>query len=325
VQTYFKILLIIVLSLALIIPFSAMVQKGQEKYRSHEFGRMKEIFEEPSEYDVLFIGSSRMHTTVYPYIVDSITGLKSFNAGVDGGNLFEFKMILEGYLLHHPPPRFLFISLDGQSFDFRKRIFFPLQYFPYTNNQAIKRAFGYAEDYKEVFITKMSFLRIIYYDDYSKMLGLKGWMGENQLKEENAFENKGFLSNGDNCVDSFKKYETSIQQIDKDAVDYFKEVISIARNHNIRLCLVYAPEYNFRYQALVRNFNEVIKTINDSKGKLPFYRDDSLDLCRNPCYFKNYGHVNIPGAVEYSKILGRRIDSLNKGLGRFGLKNYSQN
>jgi hypothetical protein len=42
-------------------------------------------------------------------------------------------------------------------------------------------------------------------------------------------------------------------------------------------------------------------------NKVPFYRDDSLGLCKNACLFSNFGHVNTYGAAEYSKILGNRI------------------
>lgn len=56
------------------------------------------------KYNIICLGSSRMKNGLDPVIIDSITGLKSYNAGVGGSSTLEAAMILKSYLVNHPPP-----------------------------------------------------------------------------------------------------------------------------------------------------------------------------------------------------------------------------
>ena len=300
------------LGLALAISFYFIIQAGERKYHVHKNKRIKEIFSDSATYDILFIGSSRTHTTIYPRIIDSITGLSSYNAGVEGGNLFEFKLTLDGFLVNHLPPRVLVLTLDGLSFDCTRKMFFPISYFDELENPVVAKSFKEQPGYSLFILKRLPFLRLIYYDDYVKNLALRGWEGQNELTQFGAFENKGFLSNGYGCVDTAKEsnYKKMPLVFSEEGEQYLRSIIDTCNKRQIHLIFTYAPEYRYKLQRSFSNFPDFLERVNRIKGNIPFYRDDHLPLCDNPCYFANLGHVNVPGAFEYSRILGNRIVNL---------------
>ena len=115
-----------------------IIDQGLNKFYIHKEERLNEIFKNDTNHDILFIGSSRTHTTINPKIVDSICNSNSYNAGVEGGNLLEFKMTWDAYLENHPAPRVLVLTLDINSFDLSRKFFNYTQYFSYLNNTQIK-------------------------------------------------------------------------------------------------------------------------------------------------------------------------------------------
>jgi hypothetical protein len=290
-----------------------LVSGGLIRYSVHRYPRLKEIFVSNTAFDVIYIGSSRTHTTIYPRIVDSITGLSSYNAGMEGGALTEFKMAFDGYLLHHPSPEMIVLSIDPSSFDISRQIFDPTQYFPFIRKNKFIEKNLTRVDKKTILLKYMPFLGFIYMDDYIKNNAIKGWAGQTEL-EPGQFDNKGFLSNGTKCIDTIKNITYTVKTIrfDMKAIVMLNTIIDTCKKRNIRLMLTYAPEYRHRNQEFFDNFGDFADSLNKIavNNSLSFYRDDSLPLCNDPCLFANYGHTNIAGAIAYSKILGQRIKSL---------------
>src|SRR5215204_4792803 len=89
---------------------------GYNRYYSYDYKHINEIVNGRTANDILFIGSSRTVHHINPKLIDSITGMRSYNAGVDGANLVEMSLIFKSYLNSHPPPKILFIDLSISSF-----------------------------------------------------------------------------------------------------------------------------------------------------------------------------------------------------------------
>src|SRR5687767_14372588 len=106
-----KFLLVFLAGLVVTFAFTWLVSKGHKQYFRHSVAQVEEIYNDKDFYDIVYIGSSRTHTTINPAIVDSITGLRSYNAAVEGGNLYEFKMNFDGYLQSHPQPKMVVLTL----------------------------------------------------------------------------------------------------------------------------------------------------------------------------------------------------------------------
>lgn len=287
--------------------------KELRKYQVHNTERLTEILEHNTNFDVLFIGSSRTHFSINPKVIDSICKINSYNAGIEGGNLYEFEMILLAYLENHPSPKYLVLTLDLNAFTPGIKMFNYPVYFPYTDNKVILK---YLLDNGHFTISKklIPFLKITDYDDDNKGYFLKGLSGASEIPNGD-FQYKGFISNTSNCirpgepVPQKSSYEVSIEK--KQCLD---RIISICKLLNIKLIFTYAPEYKKMYQEQVKNSTEILAIINDYaiKNNFSFFREDQLDICSNPALFANIAHLNKDGAQQYSAILAGELNEILK-------------
>jgi hypothetical protein len=292
------------------------IDKVLYKYRRHDARRLSEIYEANTAYDILFIGSSRTHRSIYPRIIDSICGINSYNAGTESGAIHDFKLTLEGYLVHHPAPRVVVLTLDLSSFMKPYGVHFYPQYYPYLDNEVVSATltkYGYGAQMVRYF----PFLMITDFDDFSKESAIQMLRGRDTSDiPAGDFEYKGFISNTENYIkkaelEPVKKY----MAITPESVASLNDIVSECRKRNIKLIFTYAPEYDFNLQKRRTNTDSVFALITATAARngIPYLRDDSLPLCHNPALFANNGHLNKPGAMIYSAVLA---DELNRVMAR---------
>lgn len=286
--------------------------KGLKQFYHHKYDRVKEIFTGNTNYDIVFIGSSRTHTSIIPGIIDSVTGLHSYNAGVEGGNLLDFKMTWDGYLVNHPDPKLLVLTIDPGSLNDIPTLYNPMQYFPFVRKNAVIEKVFAATGYRTFIFKYLPAFNYIYMDDYSKNMAIAGLRGKSEI-EPGDFEDKGYLSNTYLCVDPVKyKFDSSyIDPVEKQ-VNRLQAIIDTCRNRNIQLMITYAPEYKYQFLGTIKNAGTFTNLMYEklNANKLLFYRDDSLAMNTDSCLFRDLRHVNKPGAKTYSIILGQRINNL---------------
>jgi hypothetical protein len=287
------------------------VKKQIDKYQNHSVGRLTELLYNKTAYDVLFIGSSRTHLDVNPRIIDSICKVNSYNAGIEGANLFEFNMMLHAYLQNHPAPHWLVLTLDLHSFAIAHKFFNYAQYFSFTQNSVIEKYLN-NNGHSTLRVKLFPFLEMTDYDDNTKGFFLKGLAGDSEI-DKGDFQYKGYLSNTDNCITSDEPIPTpSIMPTTAIANEYLADIVQTCNKNNIKLIFTYAPEYKREIQTHISNSNEILNTINSVaiRNNIPFFRDDSLSICSDPTLFANAGHLNRNGATIYSTILAKKIDSV---------------
>ena len=285
------------------------VKTGLHKYNNHSTERLTEILENNTYYDILFIGSSRTHTTINPKIIDSICKVSSYNAGIDGGNLFEFKMIYNAFLQNHPSPGLLVLTIDLSSFNLQKKFFNYTQYFPFLNNKVVDSSLsnnGHNTMPQKIF----PFLSITDFDDYSRGNAIKGLTGAGTQIAPGEFQYKGYLSNTNSFISSINTLKTPGQiVVSEDAIKDLRDILETCKKNNTRLIFTYAPEFNFELQKQVSNSKQIFEMISGiaKENNIEYLRGDSLDICRNPKLFANFGHLNTKGAAEYSEILAKDL------------------
>lgn len=279
------------------------------KYQVHNNERLTELLVKNTYYDVLFLGSSRTHFDINPSIIDSICHVSSYNAGIEGGDMYEFEMILKSYLLKHPPPKYLFLNIDMHSFTGDFKLFnYPLFYPYFNNNEIIKRYLlnnNYLSDAK-IFLP---FLRIADYDDNTKGLIIKSILGQIEISE-GEFQSKGYISNTDvNILQATNTLSNSTLLVNSHKVDCLDSIIKICNESKIKLILTYLPEYLKLYQKATINRVEIFDIVEQriKSNKLIFLRDDDIELCFNPKFFANITHLNKEGAIFYSNYLANNL------------------
>lgn len=308
-NAYYKILLSLSIASIGLFFTEKIISKGAKKFHLHNYQKLQTIFDSNNYYDIVFIGSSRTHNSINPRIIDSLTGLSTFNAGFDGAGLPEFKMIFEGYLSKHPPPRKIVLTLDADSFDEIYKFFNYNMYLFFLKHEVVDTTLS-GNGFPPLRYKMFPFLRLTEMDDFAKRKAIAGLSGQDELHER-SFQYKGYVSNGNTCIypglDSI--YEKENYRIDPTSVAMLNSMINVCKEKKIELILTYAPEYNYRLQGYIGNFNEIIDMVASTaaKNRLVFFREDRLEMCREKCFFANYGHLNTAGATEYSILLGRRL------------------
>jgi len=104
--------------------------------------------------------------------------------------------------------------------------------------------------------------------------------------------------------------------IDAGGVAAMQELISLCRRQDIRVMLVYSPQY-YEMIALTRNRERVFalfRSIADRNGV------SFLDYSRSPIsqtrdYFYNSQHLNARGAAVFSEDLARRLSTMGFAAG----------
>jgi len=286
-----------------------------KKYEAHSTDRLDELLLNHTDYDLIFLGSSRVHAAVYPRIIDSICKLGSYNAGLDGANLYEFEMMLNAYLENHPAPRYVALSFDLHSFIGGSSIFnYPI-YFPYISNKVIRRYLqddGYLTTAKRI----VPFLRMGDYDDDDKGAFLKLRAGKSEIMPGD-FQYKGYLSNTDETVRGEGPIDKHVLEINSAKKEALARIIEVCRQKNIELLFLYLPEYKSEYEQSVTNSNDVFAVVDSfaAADHIPFIRDDRLKINDNPLLFRNVNHLNKEGAREYSIILAKELQAYLGGAG----------
>jgi hypothetical protein len=287
--------------------------KGFNEYSVHTKEKLTELFLKKDSFDCLLMGSSSTHYFVNPRIIDSICGLVSYNSGMDGINVIEANMLLDAFLINHPPPRYLVLTLDLSSFNLKRRIAYPEVYLPYLNNPAISKGLeqtGHSHWQYRYF----PFLLFTEYDFSLRANALKGFAGETELSD-GAFQYKGYKSNS-NLAMSEKDTLVNFHSlpIEPEAISCIKNLFHTCHSNHITLILTTAPEYKQNYQRHVTNSAEIFETISRlaSENSLFLLREDTLAMCLQKAYFKNTEHVNTAGATVFSRILGNQLKAYLK-------------
>jgi len=287
--------------------------EGLRKFEVHKTERFQHLLVDSAYHDILFLGSSKLHTGTNPRVIDSICNVDSYNAGIEGANLFESYYMLKGYLEKHKPPEYIFLSLDLFSFDLSDKIFNYTIYLNYIDNKAIKTML--AENGHPTFAYKLfPFLMLSDLDDYSRGNALKGFAGKTEILPGD-FQYKGFLSNTGltitNDTSAFVKPVDTLK-IDPKASVLLNEIILNCKARNIRLVLLYCPEFKSGLQKAYVNSGQVFHFM-DSTAKIngiSFLRHDSLSICTDATLFANMGHLNRQGADVYSRLLAKEIQKI---------------
>jgi hypothetical protein len=284
----------------------------REFNKSHE-EQLTEVLTHDTPFDCLLLGSSSIHYFVNPSIFRNVSGLNGYNCGVDAACLPEFSMLLDAYLLRHPSPRYLILTLDLGSFDLTRKIANPALYLPYFSNPIIasnlrKNAPRY-ELYRYIpfllFSEKDFPLLAIAVQDLSAHTGMR----------KGAFQYQGYSSNFVlHLTDKDTLAVLHPEILDKEATSFLETIIKTCELKHITLILTTAPEYNQNYQRHVSNSAQIFGEMSRvaSEHAIELWREDTLSICKfKECFF-NPEHLNTVGAVLYSKIIGEQMNDFRR-------------
>ena len=311
----FKKLIILFILLSLSIYFLAyIVDAGLRKSRSTYFANWNDLYNSKIKADLLIMGSSRAEFHISPKILDSLLILNSYNLGLSAWHFDMQYARFRMYLQHNPKPKYIIHNVDIYGFSKRVDVIDAPQFLPYIQDTIFQNV---TLGHKGAFDIYQKNIPLFKYKNQQKIAfeGFFNFVGLSNLYDTTT-KYKGYCGNDyvwNKDFESFKKRfpKGAKYKFDKEVVRQFEEYLNFCKKENIKVVLVYAPEY-FEVQPYYKNKSDLIKLCQESVKKYDCYFLDysNNQLCYNRDYFYNSQHLNRKGAELFSLDLGKKVKTL---------------
>ena len=291
-----------------------VVDAGLRKSRNVYFANWNDLYNSKINADLLIMGSSRAEFQISPKIIDSVLVLNSYNLGLSAWHFDMQYARFRMYLQHNKKPKYIIQNVDVYGFSKRQDVADSPQFLPYIQDTILQNV---THKHKGEFDIYQQNIPLFKYKTESKLAieGFLGFMGFANLYDTTT-KYKGYKGNDfawNKDFETFKKrYPKGAKyKFDKEVKRQFEEYLAFCQRENIKVILVYAPEY-FEVQPYYKNKSELINLCEESVKK---YNCQFLDYSKNPlCYNRNYfynsQHLNKRGAELFSLDLGNKVKTL---------------
>lgn len=274
--------------------------KDIKKQHIREIDTWERILGDSIDANVFIIGSSRAMSHYKPSIIDSITGLNSYNFGLDGKTV-ESDIMLYNILKNHISdyPKYAIWDVYFGSFTFASK-FGDQQYTPYLNNKDI---WGNINNDS------------VHFTFVDKYIPLLRYWRKQVFPQYNGFRDaqKGYYNLNIPWLPlKFEDIKNPFEYtINSELVFRFKETIRELKANGTKVILVFSPFY---YKGVygVTNLSSIIDSIQLYANELqcPLYNYTNDPICYDTSFFYNAWHLNDKGASLFSTKFAHIIDSL---------------
>ncbi|MDX2171811.1 MAG: hypothetical protein SFY56_01740 [Bacteroidota bacterium] len=266
------------------------------------YAKYKTAFFEKNNFNVLFLGSSRVEMHYNPKQFDSLTRQNSFNLSLAGATPQIAFAALKAYLLNSKTPKYLFYEIDYHFLKYKANEIKEFNnYFPFLKNPILKSEFSKLDGRMNHF----------YYNPYYSFpyTGLKnistslhGWF--HIPNKTDTLYSKGFLKEvlrPNLKFNSIKPYYTFFNTSDR---NYLDSIILLCKKNNTKITLISSPIFSGG-KLDVANKNQIILQLKSiaKTNIIQFYDLSSLPFCNNRNLFVDHYHMNYQGALKFTPYL----------------------
>lgn len=234
--------------------------------------------------DYVFLGSSRVHNTIDSDVIESITGKKVINLGIQGAKIDDYLLMLKLLNNQKIKVKTVFIQIDYVFNNEGTSMISKSYLMPYIRDSLIS---SHIKE-RDLDYYKLKFIPFYRYLVYDYKLGFREFFNSIIGKKP-----KFNLENGYNPL--FGSINTNLKS---SLPDYIKkdnkiilEINKFAKELNIEVSYFMAP---FCFNTANKDFSSKLKE------KIPNLIDYS-QLFLEDTYFFNCSHLNDKGAKEFSK------------------------
>jgi hypothetical protein len=291
------------LAIALTYVIRELLYIGIRKNEGGEFDKLNTAFVEENNYEILIIGSSRAECQFYPPIIDSATGLRSYNIGMTGAVMPFIAASLEAYLENSESPQYVILNLDLHSLgDAIDTVYKFPRYFAYLHNRKLYEGLAGCDTrfpgFRWISLYSMPYFGTKYLSN-----SLHGWL--NIPTEYDAEYEQGFAPCKSDPrmqqIDSLQFIPThaELSPVIKNAIE---RINKICIDHKIKLILTVSPLFHLQEKSAV-SYDNSKHTLNQYaiENNIPW-----IDLGQDSLRFRSefYGdpaHLNKQGALIFTR------------------------
>lgn len=285
------------------------VDKGFRKNGSWYTNEWKDIYGSKLDADILMLGSSRAWVHLNPRIFDSITGLNSYNLGLDAYAI-DFQIDRFWASIHHNrKPKFVIQNMDALTLKRSGYVDYDgVQFLPFLNEEELRQdLIANGLSWKDRFFPIFKYrgraetvrftLDQLYFGGPAETIKYKGYAGQELT-----------------WTDDFKKfkemYTTCDVALDPDMIKKLDSMIAYCAKEDIKVIIAHLPMYDEAIAMMTDKpvMDSIMYAFEDKYPGSCYYMDYSkTSFSADTNYFYNASHMNYKGADSISIILAKRL------------------
>lgn len=306
-----KIAIFLVAAYLLALGLDMMISRGLFNTQAHPYQTWREIRSGNFASDIVIIGTSRALEHYDPAVIDSITGLSSYNLGMGGYGINVELMKYRYYLRYNSMPRYIIYDIDQLPLRInaiphqaQSEQFLPLFYEGAIRSDLVHAGYLWADAYVPMardwgyqIVNKRGVLECLalkHYHDYTSY--------------------KGHTPDPDPWDPSRLHFTDSIpSRVDNEAKSMLVNFVQECLESGGQLIFVTSPVY-YSYVEWSPLWNQEIAWI-DSVAKandIPYLNYMDHPTCRDSTWFNAGVHLTPEGTKQWSEMLSK--DLMNNGL-----------
>jgi hypothetical protein len=295
--------LFVFISISLLYVVREIEYAGLRKNEKGEFAKLRIAFVEKNNFDILVIGSSRAECGFYTPLLDSATGMHSYNIGMTGATMPFIRSTLEAYLENSKAPKYVILNLDLHSFtDNPDTIYNFPRYFAYLDNKKLYEGLK-ARDKRFLFFRYLPFYSMPFYTSRYLNSSVRGFIGR-EGKYDKDYES-GFAPYVK--VAAYGNLDTlNVPVFDKDPPEYvwteLNRIMDICDSTGSKLILVTEPLFH-RWEDKVLNYPRLLIQFHQyaDKNKLVFIDLSHDDIRFDQELYSDPAHLDKAGAIRFTR------------------------
>ncbi len=290
----FKIVLFSVLVLSIDFVLGHLMEYFYFKQKKGKSYRITNVLENVKS-DILIFGSSRAAQHYDPDIIEQMTGLSTYNVGLDNQSIVYHKAILDVIFTRYQPKLIVLELYEGMDFELGTNQYDKLSVLlPYCNKYpSIKKVVEQRSYFEKIKLFSKSY-------PYNSLL-LRIIEGNIEFTNIDK-SNNGFLPKIGCWNLPIKAFIQAKINYDESKVRFFYDFVNVCKEKKIPLFVVISPNYE-KCEGCFSFSQKICDTI---KVNLHNYSSDSLFVSNNK-YFKNPSHLNSEGAKVYSEFISLKL------------------
>lgn len=257
-----------------------------------------------SDEEIIIFGSSRAETNYAPFVFEDSLKLRTWNTG-RGGQSLPFWYAMELGVLDSNIPKIAIVNIekDFLSYDLRNSFqragFLRPFYFKHNEIRPIINKISKFEKY--LMLSNMYAFNSSFYYLLRPFL-IKGIDGKRELKGWKT--RNGVIHESKNNY----RYYNSNQRLNKETVKLFNRFIENLSTKGCVVFVVISPNYKNLIE-----YSSTVEYVSHMKNLIFLNYSNNKKFVDNHLYFKDLDHLNVEGAVEFSKRISQEIkNNINK-------------
>lgn len=305
-----KIAIFAVAAYLLALGLDAMISHGLANSAGYPHQAWREIRNGDYPADIIVMGTSRALEHYDPYIIDSVTGLQSYNLGMGGYGINVELMKYRDYCYYNPQPKYLIYDVDQilLKIDNAPHMHQSEQFLPLFYDSAIRRdLLGLGYSWTDATIPMARYWG---YQTQSKR-GLQEFLNLKHYCEFPSY--KGYIPDPDEWDLSRLQFKDSIpSNVNEEAKELFLDFAQECQESGVQLIFVTSPVY-FRYVEMSPDWNRYIAWFDSisKANNIPYLNYMDHPICLDSLLFNAGVHLTPEGTKVWSEILSN--DLMNEG------------